>query len=71
MPQFDNIRLDAEDFLFDADAVQHARCGATPPSARAGSGCRGAAWTNLIRTAVQRGFWREKDGLVAEEMGAA
>lgn len=65
--QFETIRLDAEDFLFDADAVQQA-------SLRRNAAVR-AGWfwlprgglDQLIRTAVQRGFWREKDGLVARK----
>jgi hypothetical protein len=65
--KFDNLRLDAEDFLFDADAVQQA-------SLRRNAAVR-SAWywlpkgglDQLIRTSVQRGFWREKDGLVARK----
>jgi hypothetical protein len=65
--QFDNIRLEAEDLLFDADAVQQA-------SLRRNAAIRsGWFWLprggldQLIRTAVQRGYWREKDGLVAKK----
>jgi hypothetical protein len=65
--KFDNIRLDAEEFLFDADAVQQS-------SLRRNAAVRsGWFWLprggleQLIRTAVQRGFWREKDGLVAKK----
>jgi hypothetical protein len=65
--KFDTVRQDAEDILFDADAVQ------------VGSLKRNAAirpgwfWLprngldHLIKTSVQRGFWREKDGLVAKK----
>jgi hypothetical protein len=64
--EFDNIRLDAEEFLFDADAVQQS-------SLRRNAAVR-PAWfwlprgglEQLIRNAVRRGFWREKDGLVAK-----
>lgn len=65
--KFDNIRLDAEEFLFDADAVQ-------PASLRRNAAVRtGWFWLpkggldQLVRTAVQRSFWREKDGLVAKK----
>ena len=65
--QFDNIRLDAEEFLFDANAVQQS-------SLRRNAAVR-PAWfwlprgglDQLIRTAVQRGYWREQDGLVAKK----
>lgn len=65
--QFDNVRQEAEDLLFDADAVQ-------PSSLRRNAAVRpGWFWLPrtglelLIRTAVQRGYWREKDGLVAKK----
>lgn len=61
---FETLRLDAEDILFDADAVQLS-------SLRRNAAVR-PAWywlprnglDQLVRTAVQRGFWREKDSLV-------
>jgi hypothetical protein len=65
--KFDNIRQDAEELLFDADAVQQS-------SLRRNAAVRsGWFWLprngleTLIRTSVQRGFWREKDGLVAKK----
>jgi hypothetical protein len=65
--KFDNIRLDAEEFLFDADAVQEA-------SLRRNAAIRpGWYWLpkggldQLVRVAAQRGFWRVKDGLVAKK----
>jgi hypothetical protein len=65
--QFETIRLDAEEFLFDADAVQQS-------SLRRNAAVR-SAWfwlprgglDQLVKTSVQRGFWREKDGLVAKK----
>lgn len=64
--QFETLRQDAEEILFDADAVQ-------PSSLRRNAAVRpGWFWLpkggldQLIRTAVQRGFWRERDGLVAK-----
>lgn len=65
--KFGNIRLDAEDMLFDADAVQQS-------SLRRNAAVRpGWFWLpkggleQLIRTAVQRGFWRDHQGLVAKK----
>ena len=65
--KFENIRQDAEDLLFDADAVQQA-------SLRRNAAVRpGWFWLprngfdQLVRTSVQRGFWREKDGLIARK----
>ncbi len=65
--EFDNLRQDAEEFLFDADAVSNSlaspqrRC---PPGLVLAAARR--AGTSR-RTAVQRGYWREKDGLVAKK----
>jgi hypothetical protein len=64
---FETLRHDAEDLLFDADEVQQA-------SLRRNAAVR-AGWfwlprgglDQLVRTAVQRGTWREKDGLVAKK----
>ncbi|MGH7715292.1 MAG: DUF499 domain-containing protein, partial [Vulcanimicrobiaceae bacterium] len=65
--EFETLRLDAEDILFDASAVQQS-------SLRRNAAIRsGWFWLprggldQLIKTAVQRGFWREKDGLVAKK----
>jgi len=65
--KFEALRLDAEEILFDADAVQTA-------SLRRNAAIRpGWFWLprdgldSLIRTAVQRSFWREKDGLIARK----
>lgn len=62
--QYENLRLDAEEMLFDADAVQASalrRKAALQP---------GWFWLprggldQLVKLAVQRGHWREKDGLI-------
>ncbi|KYG22519.1 ATPase AAA [Bradyrhizobium sp. AT1] len=65
--EFETLRLDAEEILFDADAVQQA-------SLRRNAAVRsGWFWLpkggleQLTRAAVQRGFWREKDGLIAKK----
>jgi hypothetical protein len=65
--QFDTIRLDAEEFLFDADAVQEY-------SLRRNAAIRpGWYWLSrggldqLVTTAVQRSFWRRREGLVAKK----
>lgn len=64
---FDTMRQDAEDILFDADAMQLA---ALKRNAAARSGW---FWTQrggldqLVRLAVQRGYWRESQGLVQKK----
>ena len=45
--QFDNIRQDAEEFLFDADAVQQSSLRRNAAVRPAGSGCRGAGLNSL------------------------
>lgn len=65
--EFENLRLEAEDLLFDADAVQLG-------SLRRNAAVR-PAWfwlprgglEDLVKKAVQRGFWREQDGLIARK----
>jgi hypothetical protein len=65
--KFETIRLDAEDILFDADAVQEASL------RRNGAIRSGWFWLprggldQLVSTAVQRGFWRRSEGLVARK----
>ena len=65
--QYENLRLDAEDMLFDADSVQRSalrRKAALQP---------GWFWLprggldELIKMAIQRGHWREKDGLIQKK----
>jgi hypothetical protein len=65
--KFETLRLDAEDILFDADAVQQL-------SLRRNAAVRSGwfwlprnAFDQLVKTSVQRGFWREKDGLIAKK----
>ena len=65
--EFETLRLDAEEILFDADAVQQS-------SLRRNAAVRSgwfwlprSGFDQLIRTSTQRGFWREKDGLVAKK----
>jgi hypothetical protein len=65
--EFENLRLEAEEILFDADAVQFG-------SLRRNAAVRpGWYWLprggleQLVKTAVQRGFWRDKEGLVAKK----
>ncbi|NNG74510.1 ATP-binding protein [Rhizobium laguerreae] len=65
--EFETLRLDAEDILFDADAVQQS---SLKRNAAVRSGWfwlpRGG-FDQLVKTAVQRGFWRAHDGLVAKK----
>lgn len=64
---YEKLRLDAEDILFDADAVQ-------PASLNRNAAVR-ASWywlprsglDHLIKTACQRGHWRENQGVVAKK----
>src|SRR6516162_288641 len=65
--KFETLRLDAEDILFDADAVQFG-------SLRRNAAVRpGWYWLprggleKLVDMAVQRGFWRRNEGLVAKK----
>src|SRR5262249_17030089 len=65
--EFETLRLDAEDILFDADAVQQS-------SLRRNAAVRsGWFWLprngfdQLVKTSVQRGFWRDNDGLIAKK----
>ncbi len=65
--KFETLRLDAEEILFDADAVQQA-------SLRRNAAVRsGWFWLprngldQLVKMAVQRGFWREREGLIAKK----
>jgi hypothetical protein len=65
--KFETLRLDAEEFLFDADAVQQS-------SLRRNAAVR-PSWywlprnglDQLVKLAVQRGFWRDKEGLIAKK----
>jgi hypothetical protein len=65
--EFENLRLEAADILFDADEVQ-------PASLRRNAAIR-PAWywlprgglDVLVKMAVQRGFWRERQGLIAKK----
>jgi hypothetical protein len=65
--EFETLRLDAEEILFDADAVQQA-------SLRRNAAVRpGWFWLprggldQLVRTAVQRACWRDAGGLIARK----
>jgi hypothetical protein len=64
---FDNIRLDAEEFLFDADAVQQSSLRRNAAVRPAWFWLPRGGFDQLIKTSVQRGYWREKDGLVAKK----
>jgi hypothetical protein len=64
--EFETLRLDAEEILFDADAMQQS-------SLRRNAAVRsGWFWLprggldQLVKTAVQRRFWLESNGLVAK-----
>jgi hypothetical protein len=64
--EFENVRLEAEELLFDAKAVQLS-------ALRRNAAVRGgwfwlprAGFDQLVKTSVQRGFWLERDGLIAK-----
>lgn len=65
--EFSTLRLDAEEILFDADAVQLSSL------KRNGAVRSGWFWLpragldQLVKTAVQRGFWKEGGGLIAKK----
>ncbi len=65
--QFETLRLDAQDILFDADAVQHS------PLRRKAAVRSGWFWLprdgldQLVKLAIQRGFWRDREGLIAKK----
>jgi hypothetical protein len=65
--KFETLRLDAQEILFDADAVQQS-------SLRRNAAVRsGWFWLprngldQLVKLAIQRGFWREREGLIAKK----
>lgn len=65
--EFENLRLEAEDILFDADAVQQSSLKRNAAVRSGWFWLPRSGFDQLVRTAVQRGFWRERDGLVAKK----
>ncbi|HRJ01974.1 MAG TPA: DUF499 domain-containing protein [Hyphomonas sp.] len=64
--QFETLRLDAEELLFDAAAVQVSSLKRNAASRSGWYWLPRSGLESLIKTAVQRGFWRERDGLIAK-----
>lgn len=62
--KYDQLRLDAEDMLFDADAVQRSSLKRKAALQPGWYWMRGNGLDDLIRLAIQRGHWRERDGLI-------
>jgi hypothetical protein len=65
--EFENLRLEAQDILFDADAVQFGTLRRNAAVRPAWFWLPRGGLEQLVKTAVQRGFWRDKDGLVAKK----
>lgn len=62
--KYDQLRLDAEDMLFDADAVQRSSLKRKAALQPGWYWMRNNGLDDLIRMAIQRGHWRERDGLI-------
>ncbi len=65
--EFNNLRLEAEELLFDADAVQQGSLRRNAAARPAWFWLPRGGLDDLIRKAVQSDFWREQDGLVARK----
>ncbi len=65
--EFETLRLDAEEILFDADAVQQSSLKRNAAVRSGWFWLPRSGFDQLVKTAVQRGFWRERDGLVAKK----
>jgi hypothetical protein len=64
---FETLRLDAEDILFDADAVQQSSLRRNAAARSGWFWLPRIGFDQLVKTCIQRGFWREKDGLIAKK----
>jgi hypothetical protein len=62
--KYELLRLDAEEMLFDADAVQRSSLKRKAALQPGWYWMRGSGLDDLIRMAIQRGHWRERDGLI-------
>ncbi len=62
--KYEQLRLDAEEMLFDADAVQRSSLKRKAALQPGWYWMRNNGLDDLIRMAIQRGHWRERDGLV-------
>jgi hypothetical protein len=65
--EFETLRLDAEEILFDADAVQQSSLKRNAAVRSGWFWLPRNGFDQLVKTAVQRGFWRERDGLIAKK----
>lgn len=65
--EFETLRLDAEEVLFDADAVQQSSLKRNAAVRSGWFWLPRNGFDQLVKTAVQRGFWRERDGLIAKK----
>ncbi len=62
--KYEQLRLDAEEMLFDADAVQRSSLKRKAALQPGWYWMRGNGLDDLIKMAIQRGHWRERDGLI-------
>lgn len=62
--KYEVLRLDAEDMLFDADAVQRSSLKRKAALQPGWYWMRNNGLDDLIKMAVLRGHWRERDGLI-------
>lgn len=64
---FDNMRQDAEEFLFDADAMQLSGLKRNAAARPSWFWMRRGDLDQLVKLAVQRGYWKEAQGLVLKK----
>ena len=65
--KFETLRLDAEEILFDADALQLASLKRNASVRPAWYWLPRTGLEHLVKTARERGYWREKDGLIEKK----
>jgi len=65
--EFETIRLDAEEILFDADAVQKSSLERNAAVRPAWFWMPRGGLDSLLRESIRRGYWREKEGLIAKK----
>ena len=65
--EFETLRLDAEEILFDAEAVQKSSLERNAAVRPAWFWMPRGGLDSLIRESIRRGFWREKEGLIAKK----
>jgi hypothetical protein len=64
---FDNMRQDAEEFLFDADAMQMAALKRNAAARSSWYWYKRGDFEQLVKRAVQQGHWRDHGGLIQKK----